>query len=350
MSGRVWLAVLGAYLAGHALNALKWRMLVNAGRPELSRLEAVRFHYAGLFANMWLPGMVGGDVLRAVMASRARARPEAVVLGAWPTPDDTCSRALLRHRGFCAGILPRRRARHNYRSIPAPWLVQWRSRWPCADRSAAGPAGRGARGPHWSPSPAGVVLAAKRAGALALIQGAVPLNAWIGHDLGITAPLGVADRWSLAAVAVLPISLGGLRAGRHAGGAARALGVTVALGVGLADLATVLIVRAAGRWSGWCSAGCRAPRRPAVPSPHRPQMPEPRASSTNDRGPAAVVVLGAGPCGAGRRISCAAGRARHPARAAGRGRRQRRQLRAGRAAARLRQPPPAPRLRPRGAG
>ena len=96
MSGRIWLAILAAYLLGHALNAVKWALLVNAGRSRLPLLAALRFHYAGLFANMWLPGIVGGDVLRAVLASRVSARPEAVVLGALADRFiDTVSMALL---------------------------------------------------------------------------------------------------------------------------------------------------------------------------------------------------------------------------------------------------------------
>jgi uncharacterized membrane protein YbhN (UPF0104 family) len=255
MSGRVWLAVLGVYLAGHALNAFKWRMLVNAGRPELGRLEAVRFHYAGLFANMWLPGMVGGDVLRAVMASRATARPEAVVLGA--VADrliDTCSLALLLATGgfLVRGILPTGAARAITIALIAGAVVgavalalavrRPLRRWP---RRLRRPVGRGlvalrrlGRRPGTAASAVALSL---------LIQGGfVLLNAWIGHDLGITAPLGAwLIAWSLAKlVAVLPISLGGLGV-RDATLAAllAPFGVTVALGV-VASLTwqTVLIV------------------------------------------------------------------------------------------------------------
>jgi hypothetical protein len=56
-------------------------MLVNAGRATLHRADAVRCYAAGLFTNMCLPSIVGGDVLRAALATKATGRPEAAVLG-----------------------------------------------------------------------------------------------------------------------------------------------------------------------------------------------------------------------------------------------------------------------------
>jgi glycosyltransferase 2 family protein len=81
ISGAVWFTVLAGFLAGHTLGALKWRALVNAGRSTLSMVDAVRCYAAGLFANMCLPSIVGGDVLRAVLAGKATGRAEAAVLG-----------------------------------------------------------------------------------------------------------------------------------------------------------------------------------------------------------------------------------------------------------------------------
>jgi hypothetical protein len=81
LSPIVWLGVLAGFLAGHRLGVVKWRRLINAGRTSLRSADAVRCYAAGLFANLCLPSIVGGDVLRAALATRATGRPEATVLG-----------------------------------------------------------------------------------------------------------------------------------------------------------------------------------------------------------------------------------------------------------------------------
>jgi len=77
----IWFAVLCGFLTGHAMSVCKWRMLVQGGRATLKWHDAVRCYGAGLFANLYLPSIVGGDVLRAIMAGRVTARPEAAVIG-----------------------------------------------------------------------------------------------------------------------------------------------------------------------------------------------------------------------------------------------------------------------------
>lgn len=58
----LWLAALALFLAGHAAAAAKWRMLIGEG---VSYRQAFRAHLAGLAANLALPGVAGGDVVRA---------------------------------------------------------------------------------------------------------------------------------------------------------------------------------------------------------------------------------------------------------------------------------------------
>ena len=77
----LWLGALAGFLAGHRLGAVKWRRLVNAGRAGLGSRDSVRCYAAGLFANLCLPSVIGGDVLRAALAARATGRVEATVLG-----------------------------------------------------------------------------------------------------------------------------------------------------------------------------------------------------------------------------------------------------------------------------
>jgi uncharacterized membrane protein YbhN (UPF0104 family) len=61
----MWLAALLGFFAGHVVAALKWRMLIG---PGVSPSRAVQAHLAGLAANLCLPGVAGGDVVRAGMA------------------------------------------------------------------------------------------------------------------------------------------------------------------------------------------------------------------------------------------------------------------------------------------
>jgi uncharacterized protein (TIRG00374 family) len=58
----MWLFALGVYLLGHCAAAAKWRLLIG---PGVSFTHAFEAHLAGLAANPCLPGLAGGDVLRA---------------------------------------------------------------------------------------------------------------------------------------------------------------------------------------------------------------------------------------------------------------------------------------------
>jgi hypothetical protein len=90
---------LAGYFAGHTLGAVKWNTLVGAARREGGRLtvrDTAGCYSAGLFANLFLPTVVGGDVVRAALAARALGRPEAVSWAASRTasstsPDSVCS-------------------------------------------------------------------------------------------------------------------------------------------------------------------------------------------------------------------------------------------------------------------
>lgn len=60
----LWLAGFAFFLAGHALSAAKWWMLIGSDVPFH---VAFRAHLAGLGANLALPGVAGGDVVRAAL-------------------------------------------------------------------------------------------------------------------------------------------------------------------------------------------------------------------------------------------------------------------------------------------
>jgi glycosyltransferase 2 family protein len=83
MTMPLYLGALAAFAFGHALGAAKWRTMMTASMsgPRLTLRDTAGCYGAGLFANLFLPTVVGGDVVRAGLAARALGRPEAVVLG-----------------------------------------------------------------------------------------------------------------------------------------------------------------------------------------------------------------------------------------------------------------------------
>jgi len=217
----VWAGAFVGFVAGHRLGVAKWRLLVNSGRSYLHVRQAIRCYAAGLFANLCLPGVAGGDLVRAVLAWKVTGRPEAVLLGgAADRIIDLASLGLLVAGGglLARGALPGWGAQLLTVGLVlgaliagvAVLLVLRRPlvRWPARVRR---PIARGLvalrrlwRCPHLALTALAFAL---------LIQGSfVLLNAAIGREIGIGIPLAVWFlAWPLAKLAgLLPISLGGL--------------------------------------------------------------------------------------------------------------------------------------------
>lgn len=255
LSAGTWLLVLAGFIAGHLLGVLKWRLFVNAGRAALGVRDATQCYAAGLFANLCLPSIVGGDVLRAAMAAKFTRRAEAAFFGGIVDRlTDMLAMALL----ITAGGLT------SHAVIPGwggevlsvglivggamlvvflPMLLgRPLHRWPARFRGRIGRSLVALRRLGRSPR------ASARAIAMSLcIQGSfVLLNRMLGQAIGIDVPLSVWFLvWPLAKVAgLMPISLGGL-AVREATLAAllAPFGVPFAVGVVCSLLwQTVLIV------------------------------------------------------------------------------------------------------------
>ncbi len=77
----LWILVLAGYLASHFVASLKWRLMVNLAGSGLSVPQAVRCYFAGLFSVLFLPSIVGGDVVRAALALRMGRSKAAVLFG-----------------------------------------------------------------------------------------------------------------------------------------------------------------------------------------------------------------------------------------------------------------------------
>ncbi|MSR46027.1 MAG: flippase-like domain-containing protein [Planctomycetes bacterium] len=75
-----FLVVLG-FVACHLFGVFKWRMVIGQAGARLTLRQSVECYCAGLFSNLFLPSIVGGDVLRALLAGRKSGRMEGAVLG-----------------------------------------------------------------------------------------------------------------------------------------------------------------------------------------------------------------------------------------------------------------------------
>lgn len=211
--GAVWLASLAVFLAGHALNAAKYRWLLQDPRATIGL--CLRAHFAGLVANLGLPGVAGGDVVRATyLLPHGVATRAVTVASVLDRLVDTATLGLLIGAGALVAGVP-----------PALSTANIGVRWPLIG-AGVGALALGAVVLLKRKKGGGVSLASLagdiggRSGAItaavavtAVVQSAfVMTNVWMAADLGLDiglAPWFVA--WPLSKIiAILPISLGGI--------------------------------------------------------------------------------------------------------------------------------------------
>ncbi len=77
----LWVVVLGGYMGTHMVGVIKWRLLVNLAGAELSFVQAARCYSSGLFATLFLPSIVGGDIVRMGLALRLARNRAGALLG-----------------------------------------------------------------------------------------------------------------------------------------------------------------------------------------------------------------------------------------------------------------------------
>lgn len=73
--------VLIVYLCAHAVGIAKWRMVVNTAGSQLDFLTSAQCYLGGLFGTLFLPSIIGGDVVRLAVGLRRSPRPAAVLAG-----------------------------------------------------------------------------------------------------------------------------------------------------------------------------------------------------------------------------------------------------------------------------
>lgn len=81
LPAHLWILVLAGYLATHLLGIGKWRLMVNTAGAGLNYLQAARCYFAGLFGSLFLPSLIGGDLVRAALAMRYGKTKAGVLFG-----------------------------------------------------------------------------------------------------------------------------------------------------------------------------------------------------------------------------------------------------------------------------
>ncbi len=220
-------ATLAVFLCIHTAAAFKWRAFMSLAGAPLPPGMTLRAYGAGLFANLFLPSMIGGDVVRAGIAMQGARRKEAVVLGSLVDRlSDFAALALLALGGIAA--LPQAMADGGGSAELGRRILGWFAAL-CVGGVLALAIGLRLRPPsRWPTKARGLLLrsllALRRAGrrkiaattavlvAVALQAALLLVNAELGRAMGLDATLPVwFVCWPLAKIAaMLPLSLAGL--------------------------------------------------------------------------------------------------------------------------------------------
>jgi len=76
-----FVAILLGYLLAHGVGIAKWRMVVNTSGAQLDYRTSAHCYLGGLFGTLFLPSIIGGDVVRLAVGLRRSPNPAAVLAG-----------------------------------------------------------------------------------------------------------------------------------------------------------------------------------------------------------------------------------------------------------------------------
>ena len=207
----VWLACLVVFVAGHALNAAKLWLLLGRHIPMTACLRA---HFAGMAANLGLPGVAGGEIVRVAYLAPSGGTARVTLAAIIDRIIDTVVLALIVVvAAQVAGLPPAVSGRlpsAGWTAVIATtaavlaalaWILLQR-RW---STEAVASASDGMRG-----RPGVMLVAATISGGVQIVF--VLANVWLAHEAGALTDVGPWFlAWSAAKLgAVLPISLGGI--------------------------------------------------------------------------------------------------------------------------------------------
>jgi uncharacterized protein (TIRG00374 family) len=66
---------IGIYIAGQAISTWRWKVLLEPIRLRVGYLRLLGFYFTGMFFNLFLPTIVGGDAVKAVLLARETGAP-----------------------------------------------------------------------------------------------------------------------------------------------------------------------------------------------------------------------------------------------------------------------------------
>ncbi len=74
-------AAVPIYVSLHFLGSLKWQWMVSRADAPVTFLESLRCYFGGLFSNLFLPSVIGGDVVTIALGVSRTRKTEQVVSG-----------------------------------------------------------------------------------------------------------------------------------------------------------------------------------------------------------------------------------------------------------------------------
>lgn len=207
----VWLACLALFVAGHASNAAKLWLLLGRDVPLAACLRA---HFAGMAANLGLPGVAGGEIVRVAYLTPAGGAARVTLAAIIDRIIDAAVLAFIvvvaaQVTGLPAALSGRLPSAGWAAVIAGTGAVLAAGAWTLLQRrlssEAVAAASHGMRG-----RPGVMLVAAMISGAVQVVF--VLANVWLAREAGAFTAAGPWFlAWSAAKLgAILPISLGGI--------------------------------------------------------------------------------------------------------------------------------------------
>lgn len=206
----VWFACLVVFVAGHAVNAAKLWLLLGRDIPLAACLRA---HFAGMAANLGLPGVAGGEIVRVACLAPLGGAARVTLVAIVDRIIDTAVLALIVLVAAQIAGLP---AALSGRLPSAAWMAVVAGTgvmvavggWTLLQRRLSSDAVAAAS--YGMRRPGVVLLAATISGGVQIVF--VLANVWLAHETGALTAVGPWFlAWSAAKLgAILPISLGGI--------------------------------------------------------------------------------------------------------------------------------------------
>lgn len=207
----VWLACLALFVAGHASNAAKLWLLLGRDVPLGACLRA---HFAGMAANLGLPGVAGGEIVRVAYLAPAGGAARVTLVAIIDRIIDSAVLAFIvvvaaQVAGLPAALSGRLPSVGWTAVVAVTGAVLAVGAWTLLQRRVPSEA-VAAASQSMRRRPGIVLVAATISGTVQVVF--VLANVWLAHETGAITAIGPWFlAWSAAKLgAILPISLGGI--------------------------------------------------------------------------------------------------------------------------------------------